>query len=117
MVAQEAVYRVEPVRKAARTSWVLALPLVCGERVHGVLEGIRRRPGSRSFSRSEVAFISAMTTSIAAALSNSVRVAEAERLSQTDELTRLRNARYLRQFLVNEMKRARRFGQDLRAVS
>jgi diguanylate cyclase (GGDEF)-like protein len=115
-VAQEAVYRVESVRKAARTSWVLALPLVCGERVHGVLEGIRRRPGSRSFSRSEVAFLSAMTTPIAAALSNSVRVAEAERLSQTDELTRLRNARYLRQFLVNEMKRARRFGSKISAL-
>jgi len=116
IVAQEAVYRVEPVRKATRTTWVLALPLVCGERVHGVLEGIRRRPGSRSFSRSEVAFISAMTTPIAAALSNSVRVAEAERLSQTDELTRLRNARYLRQFLVNEMKRARRFGSKISAL-
>ena len=116
VIAQEAVYRVEPVRKAARANWVLALPLVCGERVHGVLEGIRRRPGSRSFSRSEVAFLSAMTTPIAAALSNSVRVAEAERLSQTDELTRLRNARYLRQFLVNEMKRARRFGSKISAL-
>jgi len=115
-VAQDAVYKVEPVRKAVRTSWVLALPLVCGERVHGVLEGIRRRPGSRSFSRSEMAFLNAMTSPIAAALSNSVRVAEAERLSQTDELTRLHNARYLRQFLVNEMKRARRFGSRICAL-
>ena len=116
IVAQEAVYRVEPIRKGTRTSWVLALPLVCGERVHGVLEGLRPRPGSRSFSRSEVAFLSAMTTPIAAALANSARVAEAERLSQTDELTRLRNARYLRQFLVNEMKRARRFGSKISAL-
>lgn len=115
-VAQDAVYRVEPVRKAVRANWILALPLVCGERVHGVLEGIRRRPESRSFSRSEMAFLIAMTTPIAAALSNSVRVAEAERLSQTDELTRLHNARYLRQFLVNEMKRARRFGSKVSAL-
>lgn len=116
IVAQTAVSRVEPVRKALRANWVLALPLVCGERVHGVLEGIRRRPESPSFSRSEVALLSAMTTPIAAALSNSVRVAEAERLSQTDELTRLHNARYLRQFLVNEMKRARRFGSKISAL-
>jgi diguanylate cyclase (GGDEF)-like protein len=115
-VAQAAVYRVEPVRKAVRENWVLALPLVCGEKVHGVLEGIRRRPGSRSFSRSEVTLLSALATPIAAALSNSVRVAEAERLSQTDELTRLHNARYLRQFLVNEMKRARRFGSKISAL-
>jgi diguanylate cyclase (GGDEF)-like protein len=115
-VAQDAVYRVEPVRKGARTNWVLALPLLCGEKVQGVLEGIRRRPGSRSFSRSVVTFLCALTTPIAAALSNSVRVAEAERLSQTDELTRLHNARYLRQFLVNEMKRARRFGSKISAL-
>lgn len=116
IVARDAVYRVEPVRKAARTNWVLALPLVCGERVQGVLEGIRRRPASRSFSQSEMKFLSALTIPIAAALSNSVRVAEAERLSQTDELTRLHNARYLRQFLVNEMKRARRFGSKISAL-
>src|SRR5262249_20669590 len=56
------------------------------------------------------------TTFIAAALSNSIRVAEAERLSLTDELTRLHNARYLRQFLVNEIKRARRFKSKIAAL-
>lgn len=116
IVAQDAVYRVESVRKALHENWILALPLVCGERVHGVIEGIRRRPESRSFSRSEAVLLSAMTMPIAAALANSVRVAEAERLSQTDELTRLHNARYLRQFLVNEMKRARRFGSKISAL-
>ena len=116
VVARDAVYRAEPVRKAAGESWVVALPLVCGERVYGVIEGVRRRPGSRSFSRIETALLSAMTMPIAAALSNSARVAEAERLSQTDELTRLHNARYLRQFLVNEMKRARRFGSKISAL-
>jgi diguanylate cyclase (GGDEF)-like protein len=50
------------------------------------------------------------------ALSNSVRIAEAERLSSTDELTRLHNARYLRQFLVNEIKRARRYHTRVAAL-
>jgi diguanylate cyclase (GGDEF)-like protein len=53
---------------------------------------------------------------IAAALANSVRIAEAERLSLTDDLTRLRNARYLRQFLVNEIKRARRYRSSVAAL-
>jgi diguanylate cyclase (GGDEF)-like protein len=57
-----------------------------------------------------------LSISIAAALANSVRIAEAERLSLTDELTRLYNARYLRQFLVNEIKRARRYGSSVAAV-
>ena len=116
IVALESALRVEPIRKALHDNWILALPLVCGEKIHGVLEGSRRRPESRSFTQSEVAFLNAMTTPIAAALSNSVRVAEAERLSLTDELTRLRNARYLRQFLVNEIKRARRFHSKISAL-
>jgi diguanylate cyclase (GGDEF)-like protein len=115
-LAQKAVARVESLRKASGDNWLLALPLVYGERVYGVLEGIRLRPDARSFSRSEVATLNAMTTFIGAALSNSVRVAEAERLSLTDELTRLHNARYLRQFLVNEIKRARRFGSKIAAL-
>ena len=53
---------------------------------------------------------------IAAALQNSVRISDAERLSHTDDLTQLHNARYLRQFLVNETKRARRYNANLAAV-
>jgi diguanylate cyclase (GGDEF)-like protein len=82
----------------------------------GALEGVRTRSGTRSFSRSEAALLTAMTIPIASALLNSVRVAEAERLSLTDDLTRLRNARYLRQFLVNEIKRARRYRSNVAAL-
>jgi diguanylate cyclase (GGDEF)-like protein len=116
ILAREALLRVEPLKKANGGNWIAALPLVSGDRVYGVLEGIRRRPEDRSFTRSEIALLNAMTTPIAAALSNSARIAEAERLSLTDELTRLHNARYLRQFLVNEMKRARRFGSKIAAL-
>jgi diguanylate cyclase (GGDEF)-like protein len=45
-----------------------------------------------------------------------VRIAEAERLSQTDDLTKLHNARYLRQFLLNEIRRARRYGTSVAAL-
>lgn len=114
--AREALLKAEPVRKRIGNTWVAALPLVSGERIFGVIEGIRRRPENRSFTRSEVALLNALTMPIAAALSNSGRIAEAERLSLTDELTRLHNARYLRQFLVNEMKRARRFGSKITAL-
>ncbi|MGB8507322.1 MAG: GGDEF domain-containing protein, partial [Pyrinomonadaceae bacterium] len=53
---------------------------------------------------------------LTAALSNAVRIAEAERLSQTDDLTKLHNARFLRQYLVGELKRARRYGSSVSAV-
>jgi len=45
-----------------------------------------------------------------------VRIGEAERLSQTDDLTKLHNARYLRQFLLNEIRRARRYGSSVAAL-
>src|SRR2546426_3054437 len=77
---------------------------------------MRTRPGSRSFSRSEAGLLGTLTIPIASALSNSVRIAEAERLSLTDDLTKLHNARYLRQFLVNEIKRARRYTSNVAAV-
>ncbi|MDQ3820653.1 MAG: GGDEF domain-containing protein, partial [Acidobacteriota bacterium] len=43
-------------------------------------------------------------------------IAEAERLSQTDDLTKLHNARYLRQYLLSEVRRARRYGSSVAAL-
>src|SRR5207237_9998417 len=94
----------------------IALPLVNEDRVLGVLEGVRERAGARMFSRSEVSLLEPLAVPIAAALANSVRIADAERLSLTDDLTKLQNARYLRQFLVNEIKRARRYHSKVAAL-
>ena len=112
----EAAAMMKAVRRSESGGRVMAVPLISGERVLGVLEGIRSSADRRSFSRSETALLEALAISIAAALANSVRIAEAERLSLTDDLTRLHNARYLRQFLVNEIKRARRYSSSVAAV-
>lgn len=101
------------VRKKERGKHFLAVPLVCGERILGVLEGTRRQ---RSFKRPEVELLDALSLPLASALANAVRIAEAERLSQTDDLTKLHNARYLRQFLLNEIRRARRYGSSVAAL-
>jgi diguanylate cyclase (GGDEF)-like protein len=114
--AYEAATRIAAIRKTEDAHRVVALPLVTGERVLGVLEGLRLRVGARSFSQTETAFLTALAIPIAASLSNSVRIAEAERSSLTDDLTKLHNARYLRQFLVNEIKRARRYGAKVAAL-
>lgn len=114
--AREAATRIETIRITENGRRVIALPLVSGERVLGVLEGMRTGTGARSFSRLESELLATLTIPIAAALSNSVRIADAERLSLTDDLTRLRNARYLRQFLLNEIKRARRYRSNVAAL-
>jgi diguanylate cyclase (GGDEF)-like protein len=71
---------------------------------------------SHSFRKSEVAILDALAPPVASALANAVRIGEAERLSQTDDLTKLHNARYLRQFLLNEIRRARRYGSNVAAL-
>ncbi len=97
-------------------NYVVALPLICGGRILGVLEGVRHSKEAGSFKKSEVTLLNALSLPLASALANAVRIAEAERLSQTDDLTKLHNARYLRQFLLNEIRRARRYGSSVAAL-
>ena len=100
-------------RKKERGRHIVAVPLICGERILGVLEGIRE---IRSFTKADVELLDALSRPVAWALANAVRISEAERLSQTDDLTKLHNARYLRQFLLNEIRRARRYGSSVSAL-
>jgi diguanylate cyclase (GGDEF)-like protein len=111
--AREAANSAETVRRREGGRQALAVPLVSGERVLGVLEAVREGAGARRFPARDASLLSALALPLAAALSNSARVAEAERLSQTDDLTKLHNARYLRQYLVGELKRARRYGSQV----
>jgi diguanylate cyclase (GGDEF)-like protein len=104
------------IKRKERGQFILAVPLICGERILGVIEGIREGGGSRAFKKTDVALLDSLSLPIASALANAVRIAEAERLSQTDDLTKLHNARYLRQFLLNEIRRARRYGTSVAAL-
>jgi diguanylate cyclase (GGDEF)-like protein len=111
--AQNAFATNETLRQTEDERHVLAVPLVNGERVAGILEAVREGRAAQSFAESEAALLSALALPLSAALANSVRIAEAEKLSQTDDLTKLHNARYLRQYLIAEVKRARRYGSTV----
>ena len=113
--ALEAVATGLAVRRSENGKRFLAMPLVSGQRVIGVVEGFRKST-ARSFSAADACVLDTVASSIALSLSNSIRIADAERLSLTDELTRLHNARYLRHFLVNEVKRARRYRTKVAAL-
>lgn len=104
------------IKRKEKGRFVVAVPLICGERILGVIEGIRESAGARAFKKTDVALLDSLSLPIASALANAVRIAEAERLSQTDDLTKLHNARYLRQFLLNEIRRARRYGSSVAAL-
>jgi diguanylate cyclase (GGDEF)-like protein len=104
------------IKKKEKDGYLVAVPLICGERILGVLEGMRTGKYARAFRKAEVGLLEALAPPVASALANAVRIAEAERLSQTDDLTKLHNARYLRQFLLNEIRRARRYGGSVAAL-
>jgi len=104
------------IKRKEKGQFVVAIPLICGERILGVIEGIREGSGAHAFKKPDVALLDSLSLPIASALANAVRIAEAERLSQTDDLTKLHNARYLRQFLLNEIRRARRYGSSVAAL-
>jgi diguanylate cyclase (GGDEF)-like protein len=111
--AREAVEKSEIVKKHEKDKQVIAVPLTSGDRVFGVLESVREGKDKRNFSRSETSLLNALVLPISASLANAVRIAEAERLSQTDDLTKLHNARFLRQCITNEIRKARRLGQNV----
>jgi diguanylate cyclase (GGDEF)-like protein len=114
--AREAAASMETVRRTEKGRRVLAVPLMSSERILGVIEAVREGGSLRAFTKAEAALLSALAVPVASALANSVRIAEAERLSQTDDLTKLHNARFLRQFLLSEVKRARRYGSNVATV-
>jgi diguanylate cyclase (GGDEF)-like protein len=114
--ARAAIATNEPVRKTEGARRTLAVPLTCGGRVFGVVEAVREGARARAFTPREGALLAALAVPVAAALANSERIAEAERLSITDDLTKLHNARFLRQYLTAEIKRARRYGSAVAAL-
>ncbi|MDT7603855.1 MAG: hypothetical protein QOF61_1852 [Acidobacteriota bacterium] len=114
--AHEAHAAAETIRREEGERRIVAIPLVNGDRVHGVIEAVREGAHARAFTPLEASLLSALAVPISAALANSVRIAEAERLSLTDDLTKLHNARFLRQYLTAEIKRARRYGSFVSAL-
>jgi diguanylate cyclase (GGDEF)-like protein len=113
---REAVEKGEIVKKHEKDKHVVAVPLISGDKVFGVLESVREGKDKRSFNRHETSLLNALVLPISASLANAVRIAEAERLSQTDDLTKLHNARFLRQCITNEIRKARRLGQNVSAL-
>jgi diguanylate cyclase (GGDEF)-like protein len=91
---------------------VLCLPLVVEGNVVGVVEAIRNEE-SGTFDALDEQMLKELTRIASTALNNSLRFARTERLYMQDDLTRLYNSRYLRQFLDNEVKRSRRYGSPV----
>ncbi len=93
----------------------IAFPLVCRGRVFGAVVGLDRRPAAKepTLDRPLLRLLGEALAPAAVALHNALRMARAEELSVTDDLTSLYNSRYLWQALRRETKRASRSGRPL----
>jgi diguanylate cyclase (GGDEF)-like protein len=111
--ARQAAARTEIISRLEDGKQILAIPMINGDRVPGIVEAVREDKNAHPFSLPEIELVRALVVPVASALVNSVRIAEAERLSQTDDLTKLHNARYLRQCVLNEVKRSRRYNSSV----
>jgi diguanylate cyclase (GGDEF)-like protein len=91
---------------------VLCLPLIVEGNAVGVVEAIRNEE-SGTFDALDEQMLRELSRIASTALNNAQRFARTERLYMQDDLTRLYNSRFLRQFLENEIRRARRYGSPV----
>lgn len=96
---------------------LLALPLVFDARIVGVLVGEQTHrtetAASAMWSERDAQLLQTLGVPFAAWLAHRRQSAEAEQLLLTDDLTKMRNARYLREALLSEIKRARRYNSQV----
>jgi diguanylate cyclase (GGDEF)-like protein len=96
----------------------LALPLVARGAVIGAVVGLaaERATTAPAYDDSIRQVFALLLDPAAVALDNARRMAQAEALSVTDDLTRLFNARFLKQALTRELKRSVRSGRPLSLI-
>jgi diguanylate cyclase (GGDEF)-like protein len=96
----------------------LGLPLVARGAVIGAVVGLAAEPAATPpiYDNPTRRALALLLDPGAVALDNARRMAQAEALSVTDDLTRLFNARFLKQALTRELKRSVRSGRPLSLI-
>lgn len=99
-----------------RTESIVAVPLLAGGKVFGVIELLNRLDGSR-FSAFDMRVLSTIADFAAIAIEKAYYLAEAKRLSEIDPLTGILNRRGLGRVIECEVARLRRYPGSLSVVS
>ncbi len=100
------------VDRVAHAGPAMAVPLMCEERVVGVL-ALAREEHAESFDSAAASTVRALAAQAGTAVDNVRRHEESEHLSVTDPLTGAGNVRHLTSRLAWEVDRASRFGRPL----
>lgn len=92
-------------------SSVIVVPALVDAEVAAVIR--ISRPGLHQYKPEDLQLAQILANQVGVALQNARLYQEAHRLSVTDELTELNNARYLETRIVEEVARARRYGHRI----
>jgi diguanylate cyclase (GGDEF)-like protein len=98
-----------------RTKSCLILPLVCQDRVVGVLN-LADRIGSRFFCKEDIALVELLGQLIGASVGNIKLFEKTQRQATTDGLTGLANHRTFYEILERELWRSRRYGGQISVI-
>jgi diguanylate cyclase (GGDEF)-like protein len=98
-----------------RTKSCLILPLVCQDRVVGVLN-LADRTGSRFFGKEDIALVELLGQLIGASVGNIKLFEKTQRQATTDGLTGLANHRTFYEILERELWRSRRYGGQISVI-
>ncbi len=98
-----------------RTKSCLILPLVCQDRVVGVLN-LADRIGSRFFCKEDIALVELLGQLVGASVGNIKLFEKTQRQATTDGLTGLANHRMFYEILERELWRSRRYGGQISVI-
>ena len=99
-----------------QTSSVVCVPLVCRDRVLGVIELVKDASDPEPYGAEHLEILAPLADYAAIAIDNARTFARVQELTVVDEWTGLANARFLTRFLEDETRRARRYHHELSVV-
>jgi diguanylate cyclase (GGDEF)-like protein len=99
-----------------RTASILCVPLICRDRVVGVIELVRNEGDGEPYGSEQLELLTPLADFAAIAIDNARTFARVQELTISDEWTGLYNARFLMRFLDEETRRARRYRHSLSVI-
>lgn len=98
-----------------KTKSIICCPLICRDKVLGVIELINKKIG-KEFTEDDLDILIYLSDYIAIAIDNARNFAKIQELTVRDDLTCLYNTRFFHEMLDREIKRALRKNRDLSLI-
>lgn len=99
-----------------KTTQILCVPLICKDRMLGVIELINVQEDRGEFREEDLKVLTTIADYAAIAIENARNFHRVQELTVTDDLTKLHNSRFLHEVLDHEISRAGRYKTELSVI-